>query len=71
MKKPDTDTQKYGKTGISVQFLWIPSHTKLLLHYKIDKLTKESTPKENVEYNFGMSASSMGNNIMREVNNET
>ncbi|XP_069938136.1 uncharacterized protein [Cherax quadricarinatus] len=61
---------KIRDKGINVQLLWIPSHIGLLLHDKVDMLAKKSIQKENVEYNFGITVSSIRNNIRREVNNE-
>nr|XP_053628010.1 uncharacterized protein LOC128685479 [Cherax quadricarinatus] len=61
---------RYGKivdSGVRVHMLWIPSHTGLRMHDRTDKLAKLYAFKEGVDYNLGLSGSSLRTIIRKEL----
>nr|XP_053627417.1 uncharacterized protein LOC128685005 [Cherax quadricarinatus] len=61
---------RYGKivdSGVRVHMLWIPSHIGLQMHDRTDKLAKLYAFKEGVDYNLGLSVSSLRTIIRKEL----
>nr|XP_053631284.1 uncharacterized protein LOC128687706 [Cherax quadricarinatus] len=61
---------RYGKivdSGVRVHMLWISSHIGLQMHDRTEKLAKLYAFKEGVDYNLGLSVSSLRTIIRKEL----